>query len=189
MIFAFELAIVLLSVLALGIWGILTGLRQARKAKLESPVSPQQLSALAQPYRELMGEAVAIHQEILTQLSSANKVLKPDLHNLALRLVLLLKLAYPKAQHGTKLKAYLLKLSPQDAEHAAITTSAEETAQDLRDFVGQLKTLRGKLYQILSGASQMSSNLPLKEDLEETLSEVIALEKVFVDAKKEALEV
>ena len=176
MILTFELGLILLSVILLGVWGIVSGVLQSRQKKLEDPVSPQQLSRLAQPYRELMGEAVSIYKDVANHAETANEALRPELHSLLLRVALLLKLAYPKAEHGTNLKAYALQLQADDEQQTSLESRAQETALELQDFLRQLKTLRSKLYQLLSDASRLSADLPLKQDLDETFAELAELE-------------
>ncbi len=188
MVLTVELGLILIAVIALGFWGIFSGVSQTRNKKFEDPVSPQQLSRLAQPYRELMGEASAIYKDVAKHAETANRTLKPELQGFVLRVALLLKLAYPKAEHGTKLKAYALQLNAEDEQQDTLNRSAEQAEEELKAFLAQLKTLRSKLYQVLSEASQMASDLPLKQDLEETFSELGELESRFAKAKAELLE-
>lgn len=186
MILTIELALIFLAILLLGFWGIVSGVLQARNKKLEDPVSPQELSRLAQPYRELIGEAVAIYKDLARQAEIASRSLKPELQGFVLRMALLLKLAYPKAEHGTKLKAYALQLSADSDQQASLNRSAQEVEEDLKEFLSQFKTLRSKLYQVLSEASQLASDLPLKQDLDETFVELSELEARFAKAKADS---
>ncbi len=186
MILTTQLVFILLAVTALGVWGIVSGLRQSRNTKLESPISPQELSSLAQPFRQLMGEAVTVHKDMIAKIEQAPKVIEENLKDIALRMTLLLKLAYPRAQHGSQMLAYLQDLNSEDAEAKSIKESADNAETELRDFLSELKTLKNKVYTLLSNASEVTSRLPLEQDLKETFAEVENLEKIFEEVKQQA---
>lgn len=184
MILTIQLSLALLVVAVLGVWGIVSGLRQSRSVKLESPISPQQLSSLAQPFRQLMGEAVTVHKDMITKIEQAPKLIEEQLKDISLRMTLLLKLAYPRAQHGSQMLAYLQDLNHDDAEAKTIKASADNAEAELRNFLTELKTLKSKVYSLLSNASEVTSRLPLEQDLQETFAEVEQLERVFEEVKQ-----
>ncbi len=185
MILTIQLVLILFVVAALGVWGIVSGLRQSRNIKLESPISPQELSSLAQPFRQLMGEAVTVHKDMIANIEQAPKLIEEQLKDVSLRMTLLLKLAYPRAQHGSQMLAYLQDLNAQDAEAKSIKESADNAETELRKFLAELKTLKSKVYTLLSNASEVTSRLPLEQDLKETFAEVEQLEKVFEELKQQ----
>ena len=175
-----ELVLVLLLVLGLGVWGIVSGVRLSRRQS-KTTVSAQALGALAQPYRQLMGEAVAIAQDVHRQADSAPAALQRELGDLAQRVDLLVERALPRARHGTSLAAYLLELSPREAQHAQTLAAANKVEAELSEFVGTLKTLRGKVYQVLTDATRLSTDTYLAKDLDDALIEVAALEEAFAE--------
>jgi len=184
MVQTLELSLILLGVLGLGVWAIVTGIRQSRKTP-RIPVSPQTLSALAQPYKRYMGEAVAIHKDVVAQAESAPDALKRELTNLSVRVEQLIERALPRAKHGTNLTAYLLELSPAEPQYEQTKQAATKVDAELNDFVTHLKTLRGKVYQVLTDATTLSEDSYLERDLQDALIEVEALEEAFSDVKSE----
>lgn len=166
-----------LTILGVGTWAIVASFRNSQNA---APLlKPQHLSALALPYRTYMGEAVAIHSDVLKQAKSAPKTLQPELLRLAGRVEALIQRALPRAEHGTNLSAYLLELSPNEPQHAATKASAEKVAAELEAFVGDLRELRGKVYQVLTDATDLSKDQYLAQDLQDALIEIGALEEAF----------
>ena len=178
MVLTVELVLILLAVLGLGVWGVVSGVRQSRRTA-KSPVSPQVLSALAQPYRRLLGEAVAVQKDVAKQAANAPDALKRELSDLAARISLLVERALPRAQHGTHLVAYLLELTPDEPQHAQTKAAAATVEQELTAFVADLKTLRGKVYQVLTDATRLNTDSYLARDLDDALLEVTALEEAF----------
>ena len=78
MVLTVEFVLILLAVFGLGVvWGVVSGVRQSRRTA-KSPVTPQVLSALAQPYRRLMGEAVAIQKDVAKQAAGAPDALQRE---------------------------------------------------------------------------------------------------------------
>ena len=179
-----ELSLLLLAILGLGAWGIVSGIRLSR-AQPRQLISAQQLSSLAQPYRGYMGEALNIYQDVAAQSKNAPGSLKRELNNLAQRLEQLIARTLPRAKHGTSLAAYLLELKPDEPQFAKTQTASKQVEQELQDFVSTLKTLRGKVYQILTDATNLGKDGYLAKDLEDALIEVEALETAFSDIKLE----
>lgn len=189
MVLTLELILVLLLVLALGFWGVWTGIRQSREQSrkaVRGSVTAQDLSALAQPYRGYLGEALAIKQDVARQAAEAPASLSYELARLAQRLEFLVARALPRAQHGTRLSEYLLELTPDEAQYPTTKAAAEQVAADLASFVGTLRTLRGKVYQVLTDATQLGVDQQLGRDLDDALIEVSALEEAFRDVRLEA---
>lgn len=185
MILTLEIALGLSLLLGLGVWGIVSGIRQSRRQP-KVLLSPQQLSRLAQPYRGYMGEAVAIYRDVSSQARTAPKALQDELQRMANRLEQLISRAMPRAEHGTNLAAYLVELRPEEAQFEPTQKAAKDVADELADFVGHLKTLRGKVYQVLTDATNLSKDHYLEKDLEDALIEMEALETAFGDLKLEA---
>jgi|SRR5690625_770468 len=150
------------------------------------PVSAQQLAALAQPYRSLLGEAVTIQQEMASRAGSAPAVLKTEIGELSRRMFQLVERALPRARHGTQLTDFLLRLAPGEPEYDANSEEAEKIAAELREFVEQMRRLRGKVYGILSNAASLQADRRLQTDLEGALSDVQALEEAMSEAVEES---
>lgn len=184
MILTLELSLILLGVLGLGVWAVVTGIRQSRQTP-RTLVSPQVLSALAQPYKRYMGEAVAIHKDVTAQARHAPDALQYELKSLAERIGHLIERALPRAQHGTNLVAYLLELSPTEPQYEQTKQAATRVDTELNQFVEHLKTLRGKVYQVLTDATTLSEDSYLERDLQDALIEVEALEEAFSDVRTE----
>ncbi len=179
-----ELALLLLLVLGLGVWGIVSGVRSSR-SKASAPVTPPMLSALAQPYRSLMGEALAVYNDVAAQAAGAPKALSRELNEVADRVRTLVTRALPRARHGTALAGYLLKLEPADPQYANTKRAAEEVESELQSFVATLKTLRGKVYAVLTDASRLEADPRLERDLDDALIEISALEEAFAETRAE----
>ncbi len=180
----FQVGLILVVVLALSVWALGFAVRQSRRPK-SFKLTPQQLSSLAQPYRQHMGEALSIHKDVMAQAATAPKVLQRELTDLSKRLEHLLERALPRARHGTQLLSYLLELSPGEAQYQQTKDAAKQIEAELEDFVISFKTLRGKVYQLLTNASDLSKDSYLKQDLEDALIDISALESAFSDVYKE----
>lgn len=185
MILTVELSLILLTLLGLGGWAIISGIRLSKKQP-RVLVSPQELSRLAQPYKTHIGEAVAIYKDVRAQAETAPQALHKELTSLASRLEQLIVRALPRAQHGTSLAAYLLELNANEPQYSSTKAAAEQVDAELGEFVSDLKTLRGKVYQVLTDATNLGKDSRLARDLEDALIEVEALESAFGDLKLDA---
>ncbi|UCH27431.1 MAG: hypothetical protein JSV66_07285 [Trueperaceae bacterium] len=184
MLLTLELALLLLALLGLGVWGIFSGVR-ANRRRGSSAITAKQLSGLAQPYRNLMGEILQAHNDVLRQLKSAPPTLRRDLESLSRRVDQLIRRALPRAEQGTKLTSFLLDLSPDEAEYASMRRAAGQIEVELEQFLTMMKAIRGKVYQILTDAASLTQDTYLKRDLEDALIDVAALEEAFSATKVE----
>jgi hypothetical protein len=183
------LTIIVLAIVAATLYGVFVGIRRSRALSsgssrtktldLEQQVTPQDLSSLAQPYRTYMGEAVQIHREVAERAAKAPSAMQTDLTLLAHRIGMLVTRAMPRARHGTELSEYLLELSPSEPQHAQTQAEAKNVEEELKHFLDTLKTLRGSLYQALTGASNLTKDTYLTKDLQDALLEVEGLEAAF----------
>ncbi|MGL4611192.1 MAG: hypothetical protein ACRCYY_16195 [Trueperaceae bacterium] len=185
------LTIIIMAIIALALYGVFVGVRRSRgqafeqktaeqkPRDLEQHVTPQELSGLAQPYRSYMGEAVQIHREVAERASQAPSVMQTDLVLLAHRVGMLVTRAMPRARHGTELSEYLLELSPTETQYTQTQTEAKAVEEELKHVVETLKTLRGSLYQALTGASNLTKDTYLTKDVQDALLEVKGLEATF----------
>jgi hypothetical protein len=173
----FLLVVLLLVLMGAGIVTLRRAHRAQRRA--QAAVTPQQLAKLAQPYRSLLGEAVAVVAEVRAQAHKAPSVLQQEFLTLAARLDFLVRRALPRAEHGSELAAQLLKLSLDDAQYAKTSEAARAVEAELAELVATFKTLRGKVYQIVTDAGSLTRDSRLGRDLEDTLLEVSALEEAF----------
>lgn len=148
-------------------------------------IPAQQLSALAQPYRNLLGEAVAIQQEVVLRSRIAPPSLRLELAELAQRMNRLVLQALPLAEHGTQLSEYLLRLSEGDAERAATLQEAAELEGKLSGFLQQLKRIRGKVYAILSSAANLRADQQLEKDLADALADVADLDAALSETVRD----
>ena len=185
MILTIELTLILLGLLGFAGWAVFSGIRQSQnqQSRRRINVTPQELSALAQPYRKYMGEAAEILEDVVTEAKTAPPVLERELNDLAQRMGFLVKRALPRAQHGTRLASFLLKLEPSDDQYQQTQAAAEQTRADLESFLTDLKALRGKVYQILTDATRLQGDPMLEEDLQNVMIEVSALEEAFKDVE------
>lgn len=170
--------------LVLGIFGLGVGLvivvRRDRE-KSRPGITPQSLGALAQPYRTLLGEAVAVQKEVEKQAAAAPDALRNELERLANEIGFLVARAYPRARQGTELSSYLLKLEAGSDEYTRTLHTAEALESELHRFVTTLKTLRDKVYRVLTEASKLGADPRLERDLQDALFEVSALEEAFAE--------
>jgi hypothetical protein len=177
---------VVLGVLALGLWFALRGRDAApRSAGGAAPVTPQQLAPLAQPYRGYLGEAVAIQREVRGHAERAPRALQYELGVLAWRVEQLVARALPRAQHGTELAAFLLRLAPDDPQRPATLRAAEQLEAELALFTARLKELRGKVYQVITDAEALAADTLISQELDDALLEVSALEAAFSEVRLE----
>jgi hypothetical protein len=182
------ITIIVLGIVTATLYGVFVGIRRSRALSssssqktldLEQQVTPQDLSSLAQPYRTYMGEAVQIHREVAERAAKAPSAMQTDLTLLAHRIGMLVTRAMPRARHGTELSEYLLELSPSEPQHAQTQAEAKKVEEELKHFLDTLKTLRGSLYQALTGASNLTKDTYLTKDLQDALLEVEGLEAAF----------
>ena len=110
---------------------------------------------------------------------------KSELFDLAQRIELLIRRALPRAKHGTQLQGYLLELRPDEPQYAQTKASAAVVSEELGRFVSTLKTLRGKVYQVLTNATELSKDSQLARDLDDALLDIEALETAFGDLEPE----
>jgi hypothetical protein len=171
--------LVLLFVLLLGVavWAIVRGNRERPAAR--AGMTPQALDALAQPYRGLMAEALEIERDVYRQLGTAPPPLKRRLNEVAVRISRLMEAALPQARQGTMLTGYLLRLNQDEPQYAETKEAASAIERELEHFVASLRSLRGKVYGLLTGAAQLEPGVPLKTELEDALFELSALEAAF----------
>lgn len=168
--------------LAIALVGVALGVRRGRQAQPGGLTAPQ-LSALAQPYRSCLGEALAIQRDVAAQARRAPESLRYELESLAWRLERLVERALPRAQQGSRLAVYLLELHPDEPQYAATKTAAEALERELAELVETLRTLRGKVYQVLTDAAELAADPQLKRDLGDALIDVAALEEAFGEIK------
>lgn len=142
-------------------------------------VTPQELSRLAQPYRALLGEAVAVHREVANQARLAQPALQQEFRELSLRLEMLVKRALPRAELGTQLASQLLQLKPAEAQYGQTQASAQKIELELRHLLDMLHALKGKVYQVIADSAELSKDSYLQKDLEDALLEMSALEEAF----------
>jgi hypothetical protein len=161
--------------------GIIIAIRRSAKIRPKplSAVTPQELSRLAQPYKNLLGQAVAVHQEVAHQAALAQPALQQEFTELAFRLEMLVKRALPRAVLGTQLSGQLLKMQSSEAQYIQTQASAKKIEEELKHLLGTLSTLKGKVYQVIADSAELSKDTYLSQDLEDALLEVGALEEAF----------
>ncbi len=184
------ITIIVVALAALALYSVFVGIRRSRggsaelKGDLEQPVTPQDLSSLAQPYRSIMGEAVQIHRDVSERAAEAPSAMQTDLVLLAHRVGMLVTRAMPRARHGTELSEYLLKLGSDEPQYAKTLAEAGKLEEELNHFLDTLKTLRGSLYSALTGASNLTKDTYLTKDVQDALLEVEGLEAAFQEVQK-----
>ncbi len=179
-----ELILILLFLLLTAM--VIIAIRRSGKQKPKrlDAVTPQELSGLAQPYKNLLGQAVKVHQEVATQAKQAQPALQQEFTELAFRLEMLVKRALPRAQLGTQLASQLLQLKPTEAQYAHTQASAKSIETELNHLLETLNTLKGKVYQVIADSAELSKDTYLKQDLEDALIEVGALEEAFKETSQ-----
>ena len=187
------LTVVLIVLVAAGVgaiyWLLNKSKAESEKSRFERerpPVEAQELSPLAQPYKNLLGEAVTIQQEIAQRAESAPSVLKSEIQGMSHRMFQLVQRALPRARHGTDLTDFLLRLTPEDPEYAANRQEAGQIETELQEFVEQLRRVRGKVYGILSNAQSLYADRRLQTDLDDALADVQSLEEAMSEAVQES---
>jgi hypothetical protein len=188
------LVILLIALVLAAFYGVFVGIRRSRAGasstvasasfktkalEVEQLVTPQALGSLAQPYRNIMGEAVQIHRDVVSRATTAPPVMQTDLTLLAHRVGLLVTRAMPRARHGTELSEYLLNLTPDEPQYLKTQAEAAKLEAELNHFLDTLKTLRGSLYSALTGASNLTKDTYLTKDVQDALLEVEGLEAAF----------
>ncbi|MEM6428951.1 MAG: hypothetical protein AAF708_06890 [Deinococcota bacterium] len=180
--------LLLIGLISLGVWAIGSGLKRSREAALgKSKLSAQTLSALADPYRGIMYEALGCLNDIRSQLDNAPPSLRHNLADMAARVEGILSRALPRARHGSQLIAYLQRLtrdkkaSTSDSvdARAKLEHQAHDIETELRDLLAQLVTLRHKSYQILGDAARIDIGASNARELQDVMFELDALEDVY----------
>lgn len=172
------------------IWWLLgRSKKEASASRFEQqlpPVAPQELSALAQPYKTLLGEAVTIQQEVAQRAETAPPVLKREIAEISQRMHQLVQRALPRARHGTQLTEFVLRLTPDDPEYDANRNEAAQIGGEMESFVEQLRRLRGKVYGILSNAASLHADRRLQTDVDDALIDMQTLEEAMSEAVQES---
>ena len=172
------------------IWWLLGRSRQAAGASRYEqqlpPVAAQELSALAQPYKSLLGEAVTIQQEVAQRAEAAPPVLKREIADISQRMHQLVQRALPRARHGTQLTEFVLRLTPDDPEYDANRSEAAQIGSEMESFVEQLRRLRGKVYGSLSNAASLHADRRLQTDVDDALIDMQTLEEAMSEAVQES---
>jgi len=184
MILSFELSLVLIALLGLGVWGIVSGLRLSAKPQARA-ITPQELSSLAQPFKNLLGEAVSIYKDVKSQADNSPRAIRKELEDLSFRIGNLTNRALPRARHGTSLAEYLLGLEPNEAQYQTTLAAKQEVENELKEFVENLKIMRGKVYHVLTEATSLQKDSYLSRDLDDALIEISALESAFAELDDE----
>jgi hypothetical protein len=181
------LGLLIIAALSGALWWLLSGRDASMTRPLAPPaaVPPQKLSALAQPYRSLLGEAVAVQQEVVLRSRTAPASLQLELTELSERMNRLVLSALPLAEHGTQLSEYLLRLGEDDPEFSATTQEATKLEGKLRDFLEHLKRIRGKVYTILSSAANLRADPRLETELGDALADVADLDEALGETVRE----
>ena len=137
---------ILILILLLVIAAVFFAIRRSAKQKPNrlDAVTPQELSRLAQPYKNLLGQAVTVHQEVAAQAKQAQPALQQEFIELAFRLEMLVKRALPRAKLGTQLASQLLQLKPTEPQYAQTQASAKNIEQELGHLLEVLKHTQGK---------------------------------------------
>jgi hypothetical protein len=182
-ILTIELSLLFAGLLGLGVWGVVSGVRASRRQRATG-VSSQQLSGLDQPFRGLLGEALEVQRDVSERVSEAPAPIRPELSELARRIAGLNERAYPRALHGTRLASYLLSLAPDEAQYARTLEASAQVESELQSFLGTLRELRGKVYQVLTDATALADDGRLTVDLHDALIDVEALEEAFREGRE-----
>lgn len=187
------LTVLLMIIVAIGgvaiYWLLNKSKAEAERSRYEQdrpPVTAQELSPLAQPYKNLLGEAVSIQQEVADRAGSAPAILKYEIEGMSHRMFQLVQRALPRARHGTDLTDFLLRLTPEDPEYEANRREAGEIETELQNFVEQMRRVRGKVYGILSNAQSLHADRRLQTDLDDALADVQSLEEAMSEAVQES---
>ncbi len=175
--------LLLFGLIGLGTWAITSGMRSSRQAAAQqSRLSAQHLSGLAEPYRGIMYEALACLKDIRKQSDNASPALKRRLQDIAARIEASLERALPRAQHGSRLQGYFVRLEKQTVsadQHPELKQQAQDIERELRELLEQLMTLRDKSYQVLGQAAKLDFDQVSNRELQDALFELDALEETY----------
>jgi hypothetical protein len=179
------LALVLVLLVLLGLWALLRGYgRRPAGSRPGGDLGGQSLAALAQPDRGLMAEALEIERDVRRQVAAAPRPLRGRLAEIEARIGRLIAAALPQARQGTMLAAYLLRLSKDEPVHAETQATAGAVEEELKAFVTGLRSLRAKVYGVLTGAARLGPSGGLQDELEDALFELDALEAAFREVRE-----
>lgn len=185
MVLTAELSLVLLGLLALGVWGLTSGLRTTRAAR-RAPLQPVQLTALSQPFRDHMGRMLEVWRTLDAERRRAPPPLRGELTDVTDRVAGLVARALPRAQRGTRLLDYLRTLPPSDPERAATEAARARVEAELEGFLATLRALQGKVIRALTEAGSLGADAALRAELQDVLFDVEALEEAFLGIAGEA---
>lgn len=173
--------LLLFGLVGLGTWAIMSGVRSSREAAAQqSRLSAQHLSGLAEPYRGIMYEALTCLKDIRKQSENASPALKRRLQDIAMRVEDSLERALPRAQHGSRLQGYFVRMARQaSAAQPELQQQAQDIETELRELLTQLMTLRDKSYQVLGQAAKLDFDQVSQRELQDALFELDALEETY----------
>ena len=175
--------LLLFGLIGLGSWAIMSGVRSARATSAQARrLSAQHLTGLAEPYRGMMYEGLTCLKDIRKQSETASPALKRRLQDIAARIETSLERALPRAQHGSRLQGYFVRLEKQTIsadQHPELKQQAQDIEQELRELLGQLMTLRDKSYQVLGQAAKLDFDQVSSRELQDALFELDALEETY----------
>jgi hypothetical protein len=178
--------LLLFGLIGLGSWAIMSGIRSSRKAAAQqSRLSAQHLTGLAEPYRGIMYEALSCLKDIRKQSENTSPALRRRLQDIAVRIEDSLERALPRAQHGSRLQGYFVRLERQSSanknadQQPELQQQAQEIERELRDLLAQLMTLRNKSYQVLGQAAKLDFDQVSSRELQDALFELDALEETY----------
>ena len=178
--------LLLLALLALGAWGVVSIGRLSRRSS-PPPLTAAEISGLAQPYRGLVGEMLETWRAVARTVSSAPPSIQRELTEVAARLGDIVARALPRARYGTRLLEYRDSLPPADEQRGATGGAAQAVVDDLRGALVTLRSVQGKVYQLLADANALEVDDRLHADLDDALIDVESLEEAFREVREEML--
>lgn len=178
----FLTGVVAVLILGLALWGVRSAVQVSRRTH-PPPLTPVQLSGLAQPFRTILGEMLEVWRAVRRAAGPAPSSVSQELQELSARVGRVVARALPRAQYGTRLLDRRDSLPTTDPAHLAMASAAQAVVDELHGFLDSLRSLQGKVYQLLADANALLPDDRLRIDLDEALIDVEALEAAFREVR------
>lgn len=181
----------LVFVLSLGlVYGLIQAIRiTSKNAEDITPgvgygevISPQKLAAIAEPYRQYLGQMIAIKDDINNSLKYAPEALQHSLGDIDREVQEMIASVLPQAEQATQLEAQLLRVgNTMQREEGQFRLERIDT--EMQDFVERLGALRTRVWRLLDEAKMLSPENAAQK-LDEKLWELEALEQAFDELRR-----
>lgn len=145
-------------------------------------ISPQKLAAIAEPYRQYLGQMIAIKDDIHNSLKYAPEALQHGLGDIDHEVQEMITSVVPQAEQATQLEAQLLRVD-NAMQREEWQFRLGQIDKEMQDFVEGLGAVRTRVWRLLDEAKTLSPESTAQK-LDEKLWELEALEQAFQELRR-----